>query len=539
MNKYRSYIILLAGMLVILFVNPYGDFPLNDDWRYGYMVRSMAEGTGVQLNSEIAPTLLLQALWGYLFVGLGGSFSFSFLRISTLVLAVLGLWGMHKNLNTFYKEQAGWRGVALLAFNPIFFVLAFSFMTDVPFLSLCILSIYAYRIFLNSGEGVYRWIGALMALLALWIRQPGILLIIAFEGMWWWHQRKHPVQWLYSIGFILLGLSNYLLIDHWVKPVLGLSPHYIQVEVEYFVKIATQPGEFLFDFSTRFLMTIFYMGLFFLPLGYPIAVRFFKTIRHPIWIFWGIVLFNLAIALGAWFWLGRVFPYGGNVFFNWGLGPMLLYDTRTLGWPPPDQMPSLVMIFIGLLAQLNGSLLLAVFVQYLFKRRNDPVNLFLGLLLALYFGAMAVFSFFDRHLLLIFVLLIWWTYKMKLWQFNQGAWSYTLSFSLMTVFSIAATKDYLSWNQQVSRARQELIQLGVRSEEIDAGLANNGLYAVEEEEATYHLSFRPLEGMDVEAEYAYFSWIWIGDRKVYLLVDKSRRLLPSGDKSQRLLPSKK
>jgi hypothetical protein len=527
MNKYHSYIILLAGMLVILFVGPYGDFPLNDDWRYGYMVRSLAEGQGFALNSEIAPTLLLQALWGYAFVWLGGDFSFSLLRISTLVLAVLALWGLHKILRDFRREQSIWRGIALLALNPIFFVLAFSFMTDVPFLGLCILSIYAYWQFLHTGRMGYRWLGAILALLALWIRQPGLLIILAFEGLWWWHQRRYPARWGYSIGFILLALGNYLLIDLWVKPALGLEANYIKVESEYVLKVFKQPGEFFFDLSTRFLMAVFYMGLFFLPLAYPIVQRFFERMQRPMLLFAGIVALNLGIAIAAWMWLGRVFPYGGNIFYNWGLGPMLLYDTRELGLPTPEQMPKGVLFFIGLLAQLNGSLLLTIVAQHLIVRMRDSINWFLVILLVLYFGAMAVFSFFDRHLLLIFFLLILLTYRMKLWQFERGSWVYSLTFSLMAIFSILATKDYLSWNQTVAQARQELLADGVPSDDIDAGLAINGLYEIKPENVNYHLSFRPVEAMEVVVEYRYFSWLWMEEKKIYVLYDVGVGLRPT------------
>lgn len=519
MSRYSSYIILVVGMLVILFVGPYGDFPLNDDWRYGYMVRSLAEGQGFALNSEIAPTLLLQAVWGYLFVWLGGEFSFSLLRISTLILGVVGLWGLHKILRDFGDEQSVWRGVALLAFNPIFFVLAFSFMTDVPFLSLCILSIYGYWHFLHTGEGRFRWMGAIMALLALWIRQPGILIILTFEGLWIWQQLRYPGRWGYSIGFILLALGSYFLIDLWVKPGLGLEANYIKVEMEYLTKVWTQPIEFFFDLSTRFLMAVFYMGLFFLPLAFQIVQRFFDRMRRPRLFFAGLVVLNLGVALGAWLWLGRFFPYGGNVFFNWGLGPMLLHDTYPLGMPPPDRMPEGVLFFIGLLAQLNGSLLFVLLVRHLIIRSRDSVNWFFVIILVLYFGAMAVFSFFDRHLLLIFFLLILLTYRMKLWKFEEGQWVYTLAFSLMSIFAMLATKDYLSWNQTVTQARQELIESGVPTQEIDAGLAINGLDGVDAENATCRLMFRPVEGMEVVNEYTYFSWLRMEEKSIFVAVE--------------------
>jgi len=516
-GTYESWLILLLGMSVVLLVGPRGNFPLNDDWRYAFMVRSLLEEGGFALNSEIAPTILLQALWGYLFTLPGGDFSFTLLRVSTLVLAVAALWSLHALLRRQSPGQPARRGMALLAFNPVFFVLSFSFMSDVPFLALCLISLYAYFRFLSTGKMSFRWTATLVALLSVWIRQPGLFLVLAFELSWLWENRRERKKWGLSLILIALALANYLGIEWGVKPGLALQANYIKVETEYFFKIFRQPAEFLFDLGVRFLMAVFYMGFFLLPLGGSVLRRFFKTFDRSRFIFAGLLLGNLAIALGGWWWLGRVFPFGGNIFYNWGLGPLLLVDTKELGLAPPDQLPKVVMFGLGLLSQINGSCLLLLLLNYWRKKGLETENLFLGLLIMMYFGAMSVFSFFDRHLLLVLVLLIIWIYKMELIVWGGSKWRFYGAVLLFGYFSVAGTHDYLAWNRVVHQGRIAYLKRGTPSDEIDAGLASNGFYGVDVGEADYHFAFRPLEGMEVVEEYGYFSWLWWEEKEVFLL----------------------
>ncbi len=511
------WLILLIGMLLIILVGPKGNFPLNDDWRYAYMVRSLWVDGRPALNSQIAPTMILQAYWGYLFVLLAGYFSFSVLRVSTLVLAVVGLWFFYRLLRKEAPQQAEWKGMALLALNPVYFVLAFSFMTDVPFLTFCLISIWSYLRFLQTNNRAYRLLGALVALLAVWIRQPGLLLILAFELSWWWNHRRSHRQWLLSIFFILLAMGNYFLIEAWAKPALGLEGNYIQVESEYLYALIQKPGEFFFDVGARFVMTVFYMGLFLLPVGWVIASAFFKQLRRAMGWFLVLMVVNVLLAVTGSWWLERGFPFGGNIFYNWGLGPLLLYDTNTLQLPPPDQLPWPVMFVFGLFCQMNGSMLLVLLGSYLWKRWASPVNLFLLLLLFFYFGSMSIFSFFDRYLLLILILAIIWLYKMELIRKTARHGVFYVLIALFAAFSVAGTHDYLSWNRVVHEGRKEYLRKGIPQKELDAGLAKNGFFGLDPEEAVYHFSFRKLEGMEVVDEYGYFSWLWLEQKRVYLL----------------------
>src|SRR4051812_48050477 len=82
-------IVALWAVLAIL-VNPVGDFPFNDDWAYGLPVKWLVETGRLRFTDWQLNPLVTQVLWGGLFASVAG-FSFTVLRISTLVIATVGL----------------------------------------------------------------------------------------------------------------------------------------------------------------------------------------------------------------------------------------------------------------------------------------------------------------------------------------------------------------------------------------------------------------------------------------------------------------
>ena len=140
----------------VLFTNPIGDFPIGDDWQYGYPVKTWVENGAMEFKGIFAPNVLLQVAFGYLFCKIGGSFDFTWLRLSTLVLGILGIFYFFKivkqtgatNITAFFIATS-------LLFSPLFYYLSFTFFTDVPFLALCIVSISCFFKYIEFGKTKY------------------------------------------------------------------------------------------------------------------------------------------------------------------------------------------------------------------------------------------------------------------------------------------------------------------------------------------------------------------------------------------------
>src|SRR5688500_9394561 len=116
-----------------LLINPVGNFALNDDFAYGIAVRSWVEGGQLRFPNEQSAPLLPHYLWGSL-ASLPGGFSFTALRISTLVFGLIGVIGCYALGREFGLKPAlaGLSALVLLA-NPLYLGLSYTFMSDVPF----------------------------------------------------------------------------------------------------------------------------------------------------------------------------------------------------------------------------------------------------------------------------------------------------------------------------------------------------------------------------------------------------------------------
>src|SRR6267378_993327 len=158
----------------IVVVNPLGDFPLDDDWSFARTVKGLVEHGDWRPTGWTSPTLITQSLWGAIFCVAAG-FSFNALRFSTLTLALVGILGVYVLFIINIRDRLLAVTAALtLAFNPIYYVLSNTFMTDVPFTALAILSsIFFVRCIRRFGY-LDLSIACLLAVAATLCRQLGL-----------------------------------------------------------------------------------------------------------------------------------------------------------------------------------------------------------------------------------------------------------------------------------------------------------------------------------------------------------------------------
>jgi 4-amino-4-deoxy-L-arabinose transferase-like glycosyltransferase len=195
----RSLAIILAGFVaVLLILPPQHEYPIIDDWIYASSVRDLLSTGRFIMPSHSQANLVGLTLWGALWVKLFG-FSFTTLTYSTLVMALAGLYafyGIARAVNV--PLWGALLGTGLLLFNPLFVQLSYSFMTDVPFLALVLISCYCYIRGVQKDHLGWLVLGGLFAGWSFLIRQFGLLVPVAFflyiaangllTGKWRWRQ---------------------------------------------------------------------------------------------------------------------------------------------------------------------------------------------------------------------------------------------------------------------------------------------------------------------------------------------------------------
>jgi len=166
--------IIAVAVALLAALRPLQNTPFIDDWVYAHSVEVLLTQGRLSISDWSAHLNVVQVLWGALFCVPFG-FSFTALRLSTWVLAVSALVGLYLVLrDAGVSRRPALLGTATLGFNPVFFVLGHTFMTDVPFLAATIWFMLAAARAVRQQDRRYLWTAAVLASLGVGVRTVGI-----------------------------------------------------------------------------------------------------------------------------------------------------------------------------------------------------------------------------------------------------------------------------------------------------------------------------------------------------------------------------
>lgn len=465
LNSFRQYRDLFVLMLIwcgaVALVNPLGDFPLNDDWAYGLNTHALAVENRLYFSDWPAMTLIAHTVWGALFSKMFG-FSFTVLRFSTLLFGLFGLAGFYKLLTWAELPRRTVLGcMLLLAFNPLWFVLSNSFMTDVPFLALLMWSTLFFLKTLEKPATGTLLTAMFFALWACLIRQLGLLVPGVFLLMFLY---CHPINWrnaLFALTPAAICYAAMSAFSAWLERT-GQLPEAYQGLGHLWKAFVENKNAFPIA-GERAGQAFMLVGLFLLPLG--VGVKF----RHPgrSWASWVIFLSSVGVVWAAW----RLFPVG-NVFFNIGLGPKLLYD---VSWGD-NVFPQLDKVGQIWLLKWPGTFGALFLMLALLPSKPAPGRhtllywFFIGF--SIVYLVFVCFNYYliDRYLL-PFVPFLMIFMAIVAGRFTKFGWVLLGAYAL---FSVIATHDYLSWNRARWQVAEQLSAQGVKPEQMDGGFEFNG-----------------------------------------------------------------
>jgi hypothetical protein len=169
-------LIVLVWTAPLVALRPLADSPFVDDWVYAWAVEHLLHTGQLKILDWSVSQDVAHVLWGALFC-LPLGFSFTALRLSTWVAALLGLVGLYVLLRELGARRGdALLGVAVLAFYPVYFILSLSFMTDVPFVTAMIWFFVALARALTRSSTRALAAASLLACLAVAVRPVGIVL---------------------------------------------------------------------------------------------------------------------------------------------------------------------------------------------------------------------------------------------------------------------------------------------------------------------------------------------------------------------------
>jgi hypothetical protein len=495
-NKY-FFILALLFLCCEILVNPTGDFPLNDDWTYTKSTLLLVNEGVVNIGVWPAMTLLTHLLWGAMFVKVFG-FSFFILRVSTLVSSLIGLFLLHDLLSRLSNnKKIALIGTLTLLFNPVYFNLANTFLTDAGFNTLCIAGCYMVHNFLKS-PGALKFIGIfIISLLLVFLRQFGLIMPLCFTIACLTLKEKKWNYFLIAIFFtslIIVALKYY---EGYLRTILWKESAYV-----YSGGVSLADSDFikklLIHMFQRFSTTVSYVFIF----SMPFAIIFLKGLLKYYSTRVNIMLFVISLACMLCFLSEAKFPYG-NIFNNMNLGPEVFYEscfkTKIHYY---SKFFGNILYFVKYLFSSITFFIILLFVSQNRGRLTLKINSFIFfviiLSLAYIFMLYMADSFFDRyHILLntLAIIIIAFIARERIGEFRY----FILPLLFFIYISLAGTRDYFSMNRSRWEAYNHLrYEKKIPREKINGGFEINNWY---DGEPAWWVNFCDLKNVEYLIQY--------------------------------------
>lgn len=558
----------LASMFVVPTLEPVA---IGDDWVYARSVERLLEEGRLELLPIASANLVFQVVWGALFALLVDP-AYGGLRLSTAVLWLLGglaCYGICLQLNGNRATSA--LGAALFLFNPIGYVLAFTFMTDAPFTALLAIATYGYlrglyprerapeeledapaELLESEPREVTSWVilGSVAAAAAVLVRQPGVLIPLSVAAALLLERRLWPpmrgVALLAQVGGI--PLLAWLGFNAWLSITDGTP----EVHTLMITELRESTLEELVAHTV--LMSWIepaYLGLFVLPLvvgaviAVPVLLRSLTGTRMAAFVAWeGLVIVGTVLVWQA----GMRMPYIPHYFSAAGLGPNDLEVGRDAVLGADGR--SLITL-LSVIAALLGGLVVIGAPPSPGARRPGAILVAVGVathavaavLVSVHFRGWTIDGLpapsLDRYLLpllpLTIALVAWGLRGLRVPTDLGWLWA-----AAMAVFAVAGTRDNIVFHREAWALARQATDAGVPLLELDGGASWDGYFLGEYSyeqvglaaesgrqwwlvlfapviDPRYVVSTTPVEGYEVALEHPYDLWLDTRPVQLYLL----------------------
>ena len=480
MYRYRyEWALFLIFLLATILVQPFGNFPLNDDWAYAKPLVGMLNGQKFSIGECPAMTLVTHLLWGFLFTKIGG-FSFEVLRFSSLLASFIGLIVLFRIIRQISANSLlAMLGALVYLFIPMYFNLTYTFMTEVTFSAWLLCGCYfAFRYFNTGSKAAFLWV-YFFSLLLLFNRQFGIMLPLSFLGVNLFFDKQK--KW--SVGLGVLCLALLIMALKWYEGYLHeVLPEYASYKYSGGINpIMRVFWDNLFkNIKERYATVLLQSFIFVLPFALFYLLPLWKQSTRIVR--WMALLISMPVAYLLFH--KEPFPMG-NVFSNMHLGTETFYEYLShettnyrphTAYPLFDQISHWFMIAgMGLMTMIFIFLIQKMVKQKWRGGKDKPAKFFLWGLFAAY--SMLIFlteSYFDRYhipLILLGILLLSF--------FGKSTEPYLMPgvtvLLLLVYVSIAGTKDYFTVQTKKWEAYAYLRDsMRVEKEKINGGYELNG-----------------------------------------------------------------
>lgn len=266
--------IILLWVSAILIVHPFSNLPFGDEFAYIKPVQHYLQTGSMKYTDWSSMTLILQVWIGAVVSWLFG-FSITTLRLISQAFAVSAVLALYMNLQLIgTKRLIAFLLSILMLFNPLYFQIGVSFVTDIPFLGIFLWAVYFMLRYFETAANKYYVMGLLCTIAAFFIRDVAVVLPPAFAFALLLQKGFTKRTILLSLVYILLLVCCYFGWRWWLANIHGL-PKNIDFSRNRMLETLTSPVKIASALSRNTIYTLGYVGMYCVPL-LPIALLAIK-----------------------------------------------------------------------------------------------------------------------------------------------------------------------------------------------------------------------------------------------------------------------
>ena len=467
-HEHREYwrdglAITVVAVALLALLRPLQNTPFIDDWVYAWSVERLLTHGELRILDWSTNLNVAQVLWGAVFC-LPFGFSFSALRASTWVLAVSCLWALYLQLRDLgVSRRTSLVGTATLGVNPIFLLLAHTFMTDVPCLTAMTWFTWAGMRALQRQSVRYLCGAAALASAAIAVRAVALALPVAMVAA----LVVHGGEWGRKPRQLALAMAPLLFAGVFVWWGVSIMEHH--VDLQFISNAPVNRLRYLWEFAVPWLPKMLLLTFTFLApcLGLALLPLSVASVTHRL-------LRPLTAA-----WIGLVVVQLTATFATPNYMPLLTtgltWSLSELGAVEPlvlNSQPAVVPLWCSCGATLVALGSFAVFLTHVIRRRRQGPEVLLLWLGVGHFVVMAILWLqWDRYALVMFPITIV-LYVQSTPHLRRPA--AMLALAVMAAWSTVGLRDHLAFNGALWQAVAALQARGVDGRDIDGGYLVNG-----------------------------------------------------------------
>lgn len=458
-----------------------------DDWGYTRSVETLYWDIRLTVYPVVAATAIGQVFWGGLFALVFGM-TLGVMRLSTVVIVGIGavaLYALLRQLGVSRSRSA--MGISLYLFNPLTFILSFTFMTDPHFTSWMLIALAFYTWGLKDTR-TRAWsivLGSVAAGFAFWIRQQGalipfaVVLYLIVTRQLWFNRRSLRLALQTAMAPALMLIAYYTWLK-WFNDVTAVQQGFLDEMKRYGWDGAWH--------LTRYLtyIELAYLGLILIPILIAIIPTWRSSgdggsFRSPVG-YWSFIGLLTVIVTGMFFFTaqGRRMPYIPQFVGAGGLGSPDVPGSRmrVIEWPEVYRILTIAAVIGAILASL-------MICRHLTPKLSPERSVagiiamvgvwqLVGVLPPSFHYIYRTISL-DRYLLplipLGIALLLWSLRDIRI--FQPVGW---IAIACVAVLSTAGTRDYLVYMDSVWTMARTANERGIPNTKLDAGAGWDGYH---------------------------------------------------------------